>query len=91
MLFILLKTYSKIFKFWKIGTINVRTMKEDAKVLEVVKALHEASLEIVGLQEVKRLGEGNLMINANENSAYNFYWKGHDDLRQHGVGNLIKK
>jgi len=80
----------KITKFWKIGTINVHTMREDGKVLEVVKAIHDASLDIVGLQEGKRLGQGNIVVKPSDNTAYNLYWKGRNDLRQHGVGILIK-
>ena len=48
-------------------------MREDGKVLEVVKAIHDTSLDIVGLQEVERLGQGNIVIKPNDSTAYNLY------------------
>ena len=52
------------FKYWKFGTINVRTLRTDAKAYEVTKSIDEAGLLIVGLQEVKRLDYGEVDIRA---------------------------
>ena len=71
-----------IFKQWKIAAINVRTLREDAKAYEVIKAIHEASLDIVGIQEVKRLGEGNVIITV-DNTDHNLIWKGQETNRQY--------
>ena len=81
----------KIFKFWKIGTINARTMKDNGKVLEVIKSINNAKLDIVGVQETKRIGDGKIKVNVDNRTQYNFYWKGYNNMRQHGVGIIIKK
>ena len=52
--------------------------------------IQEASIDIVGLQEVKRLDQGHITVKAEDGTAYNVYWKGRIKLRQHGVGIVIK-
>ena len=69
-----------IFKQWNIATINVRTLRGDAKAFEIMKAIHDASLDIVGIQEVKRLGQGSALIQVDK-TEYNLIWKGQDTKR----------
>ena len=76
-------------KYWKFGSINVRTMKDDGKAFEVTRAIHEANLDIVGLQEIKRLQYGEATIQVKE-AKYQLYWQGHSHKREAGVGILIK-
>jgi len=45
----------KLTKYWKFGTINVGTLRTDAKAYEVTKSIDDAGLLIVGIQEVKSL------------------------------------
>ena len=77
------------FYKWKIGTINVRTCKDDHKLERVVQEIHKANLEICALQEVRRLKQGSATVKCN-NTKYEIYWSGHSLKRQHGVGFAIK-
>ena len=64
-------------------------MKDDGKAFEVTRAIHEANLDIVGLQEVKRLQYGEATIQVKE-AKYQLYWQEHSHKREAGVGILIK-
>ncbi|XP_066927730.1 craniofacial development protein 2-like [Clytia hemisphaerica] len=77
------------FYKWNIGTINVRTCKDDLKLERVVQEIHKANLEISALQEVRRLKQGSATVKC-DNSKYEIYWSGHSLKRQHGVGFVIK-
>ena len=41
------------FYQWRLGTVNVRTAKEDEKLERVVKEINKADLTICALQEVR--------------------------------------
>ena len=77
------------FYKWKIGTINVRTCKDDQKLERVVKEVHKANLEICALQEVRRLNQGSATIKC-DNTKYEIHWSGHSLKRQHGVGFITR-
>ena len=49
------------FHHWKIGTINIRTGKDDEKLENVVRQINKAGVSICGLQEVRRLRTGLLL------------------------------
>ena len=75
---------------WKIGTINVRTGKEDEKLERIVNEIAKADLALCGLQEVRRLDKGSALIQANNDSKYEVYWSGHVNKCLHSVGIAIK-
>ncbi|XP_066925162.1 uncharacterized protein [Clytia hemisphaerica] len=80
----------KHFHNWKLGTINVRTAREDEKLEKVFKEIRKANLSICGLQEVRRKN-GLALIELNElNEKYEVYWSGYATKRIHGVGIAIK-
>ncbi|XP_066914954.1 uncharacterized protein [Clytia hemisphaerica] len=83
------KTIEQTFYKWNIGTINVRTCKDDLKLERVVQEIHKANLEISAIQEVRRLKQGSATVKC-DNSKYEIYWSGHSLKRQHGVGFVIK-
>lgn len=74
---------------WKIGTINVRTCKDDHKLEHAVQEIHKANLEICALQEVRRLKQGSAIVECG-NTKYEIHWSGHSLKRQHGVGFVVK-
>ena len=80
------KTYHK----WKIGTVNIRTGKDDEKLERVVNEINKANITICGLQEVRRLNKSSAIIKTNTNSKYEVYWSGNQTKRQHGVGIVVK-
>ena len=51
-----------MFHEWSIGTINVRTGREDEKLESVVRQINKARLSICALQEVRRLKTGSALI-----------------------------
>ena len=81
------------FHLWKIGTINIRTGKEDQKLSNCINEIHKSGLSICALQEVRRLGKGSATINVKletKRTDYEIYWSGHSHKRIHGVGFAIK-
>ena len=85
-----MRKQEKSCKYWKCGTINVKTLRTDAKAYEVAKSADNASLLICGLQEIRRLSHGEVDIDL-PNSSYKFIWNGDNMNRQGGVGILVKK
>lgn len=73
----------------KLGTINVRTGKEDQKLEQIIREIRKANLTICGLQEVRRIKTGSVLIQ-NEGNKYEIYWSGHSLKRIHGVGIVFK-
>lgn len=80
---------AKEYRHWKFATINVQTLREDGKAYEVVKAVHNANLDVVGLQEVKRLNYGEATFNIS-GDKYQLFWQGPKVKRFAGVGLIIK-
>ena len=78
---------------WKLGTINVRTGKEDQKLERIVREIDKANLSICALQETRRLSKGSATIPIKVNNAtnnYEVYWSGYAQKRIHGVGIVVK-
>ena len=78
---------------WKLGTINVRTGREDQKLERIVHEINKANLSICALQEVRRLSQGSATIPKQINDAtnqYEVYWSGYARKRIHGVGLVVK-
>ena len=80
----------KIYHQWKIGTVNIRTGKDDSKLERVVKEIDKAGLYICVLQEVRRLRKGSAIIKTDTRHEYEVYWSGYQTKRHHGVGIVIK-
>ena len=80
----------KLYHNWKIGTINVRTGKDDDKLERIVKEIDKAGLIVCGLQEVRRLNKGSAIIKTETSKEYEIYWSGQQMKRHHGVGIVIK-
>ena len=47
---------------WKIGTVNIRTGKDDEKLGRVVNEIDKTEFAICGLQELRRLNTGSALI-----------------------------
>ena len=80
---------AKDFHHWKIGTINVRTGKDDEKLERIISEISKAKLSICGIQEVRRIKSGSALITVND-KKYEFYWSGPSLKHIHGVGIAIK-
>ena len=83
----------KNFHSWRIGTINIRTGKDDIKLEHVIREIAKAKLSVCALQEVRRLNNNSVLIANKQNDVaqnYELYWSGHATKRQHGVGIAIK-
>ena len=78
---------------WRVGTINIRTGKDDEKLERVIHEIAKARLSICCLQEVRRLNNSSVSITSKQNNVdhkYELYWSGHATKRHHGVGIAIK-
>ena len=84
---------AKKFQWWQYGTINVSTCSDDDRLEYAVKSMAEAQLTICGMQEVRRLGDGNKMVKAEvpdksdksgktmKTVEYEVYWSGKQKVR----------
>ena len=68
-----------------VATLNVLTLKSEKSLLELTTALNHIKWDILGLSEVRRMGD-----NIEEHCEFIFYYKGETPGR-HGIGFLIKK
>lgn len=68
-----------------ISTLNARSLRTDEKLLELETAIESIKWDIVGLSEVRRLGEG-----IEDHGKYILCFKG-ETPGMYGVGFLIKK
>lgn len=69
----------KYFK-WKAGQINIQTCSDDFRLHDTIDQCEKANLDIVCIQEFRRLGEGSLSY-----KGYDIYWTGKKYARQHDV------
>jgi len=76
----------KEYHKWKIGQINVQTCSDDLKLYFVLQECSRANLDVVCIQEVRRLNTGSV-----SHAGYSFYWNGLKRFRKHGVGIAIKE
>lgn len=70
----------------KIGTLNVRTLKNAENLVELEEAFLKSNIDILGLSEIKRRGE--IMMTTQKGNL--LYYKG-NNLGQRGIGFIIKK
>ena len=81
---------NKNFHLWRIGTINIRTGKDDQKIYHEIT---KAKVSVCCLQEVLRLNINSAIITNKQNNfeqKYKLYWSGNAAKRQLGVGIAIK-
>ena len=84
---------NKNFHSWSIGTINIRTGKDDQKIERVIHEIAKAKLSVCCLQKVCCLNNNSVIITNKQSSferKYECYWSGHAAERQHGVCIAIK-
>uniref|UniRef100_A0A7M5XFT5 Endonuclease/exonuclease/phosphatase domain-containing protein n=1 Tax=Clytia hemisphaerica TaxID=252671 RepID=A0A7M5XFT5_9CNID len=78
---------------WRIGTVNIRTGKDDIKLENCITEIAKADLSVCAFQEVRRLNSSSVKIEPkinDKNYKYELYWCGYSMKRQHGVGIAIK-
>ena len=79
---------SKEFQFWKFGTINVQSAKDDWRLENAIRHVANAKLSFCAFQEVRR-PTGNTII-SHKSSRYEVHWSGYAAKSQAGVGIAIK-
>ena len=80
------KHKAKKFHNWKLGQINIQSCSDDFRLDEMIKDCKAANLDIVCIQEMRRLGEGSVC-----HEGYNVYWSGMKAKHIYGVGIAVKK
>ena len=70
-----------------IGTWNVRTLCRCGKLEELSKELDRYKWDIIGLAETKWVGTRE----ETTDNGHKFFYSGHEKLKRHGVGFLIRK
>ena len=71
--------------FFKVGTVNIRTASEDAKLVHIVNEIERANLDICCLQEFRRIENGSIRI-----GNYDIYWTGTKRRKIHGVAIAVR-
>lgn len=70
----------------KIATWNVRTMNKEEKVENLVREMKKNKIELMGLGEVRWIGEGELIVD-----EYKIVYKGGEKKKEYGVGFIYKQ
>ena len=73
----------------RIATINVRTCQEDLKLAQVIKAASQLSIDILAIQEARRLHNGHVVLKDDSIFGWQLVWSGHKRKHQHGVAILL--
>ena len=74
----------------RIGTWNIRTLKNEAKKIQLADDITKFDCEIVGVQETHYKGTGVEILKASTGETYTLYYTG-DDTSSGGVGIIIKE
>ena len=80
------KKCSKLFRQWKIGQINIRIGREDWRLEEAIRQMDRAKLSICAMQEVRRLGTGDVAFKVGKQD----YYSGMKRRHEQGVGIIVK-
>ena len=73
----------------KIATINVRTLQDDIKLASVVKAAQDLQIDVLAMQETRRLGYDTILFQDESLHGWHFIWSGMKKKKMFGVGILI--
>ena len=73
----------------RIATINVRTCQEDIKLAKIVQAASSLDIDILAIQEARRLGSDCKMLLSESIYGWQIAWSGHRRKREHGVATLF--
>ena len=73
----------------RIATINVRTCQDDIKLAMVVKAASHLGIDILTIQESRRIGSDCKMLRDKAIYGWHLAWSGHRRKAVHGVATLL--
>ena len=73
----------------RIATINVQTMREDIKLAMVVKAAIAMKIDVLAVQEARRIGCGSITLEDQSMKGWNLTWSGYQVKHVHGVAFLL--
>ena len=73
----------------KIATINVRTCQDDMKLADIVKAASQLKLDVLAMQETRRINSGVFTFEDESIKGWQLIWTGHKRKRHHGVAILL--
>ena len=84
-----LKKKSRTMRRIKIATINVRTCQDDMKLADIVKAASQLKLDVLAMQETRRINSGVFTFEDESIKGWQLIWTGHKRKRHHGVAILL--
>ncbi len=73
----------------RIATINVRTCQDDLKLASIVKAARDLKIDILAMQEMRRISYGSIIFDDDSIKDWQMVWSGHKRKREHGVAILL--
>ena len=73
----------------RIATINVRTCREDIKLAQVVKAASQLNIDVLAIQEARRIHHGHVTLEDDSLFGWQLVWSGHKRKHRHGVPILL--
>ena len=73
----------------RIATINVRTCQDDMKLVDIVKAASNLKIDVLAIQEARRLGKGDFAFEDGSIQGWQIAWSGHRRKKEHGVATLL--
>ena len=73
----------------RIATINVQTCQDDMKLVDIVKAASNLKIDVLAIQEARKLGKDEFTFGDNPIQGWHLVWSGHKRKREHGVATLL--
>ena len=73
----------------RIATINVQTCQDDMKLVDIVKAASNLNIDVLAIQEARKLGKDEFTFGDNPIQEWHLVWSGHKRKREHGVATLL--
>ena len=73
----------------RIATINVQTCQDDMKLVDVVKAASDLNIDVLAIQEARKLGKDEFTFGDSSIQGWHIAWSGHKRKKEHGVATIL--
>ena len=77
------------FENIKINTLNINTLSCDVKLANSIQEAKNLNIDILALQETRRVGSGTIEFDSGDIKGWQFIWSGHKQKLEAGVAFIL--